>query len=101
VKLRLMGAAVEVAELLAVLYTCPRLHLAAVSAPRPNRGRGSGLVRVYAEAGIRAQTQPCHGAGSAVWVGETTGPAGPVQLWSCEGCGGTWTTVSKRPEVPR
>ena len=94
-----MGAAVEVAEMVEVLRGCPRLHLAGVSSPLPNRGRGSGLVRVYLEAGIRAQTEPCHGARSAVWVGDTSGPAGPVQLWTCTGCGGTWTTPSRRPEV--
>ena len=96
-----MGAAVEVAELVDVLRGIPQLHVGTVSDPLPNRGRDSGLVRVYAEAGIRQQTEPCHGARSAVWVGETAGRNGPVQLWSCEGCGGTWTTRSARPEVAR
>ncbi len=96
-----MGRAVEVAEMVAVLAGCPRLHLAGVSDLLPNRGRDSGLVRVYAEAGVRGQTGPCHGPDAVVWVGETVGPGGPVQLWCCEGCGGTWTTVSSRLEVPR
>ena len=99
--LRLMGTAVEVADCIAALRACHRLYLTAVSPPLPNRGRDSGLVRVYALAGMRAQTEPCHGAGSALWIGETTTPAGPVQLWSCETCGGTWTTRSRRPEVAR
>jgi hypothetical protein len=96
-----MGTAVEVADCIAALRACHRLHLTAVSPPLPNRGRDSGRVRVYALADLQTQTGPCHGAGSAVWVGETVGPAGPVQLWSCEGCGGTWTTRAKRPEVAR
>ncbi len=101
-----MGTAVEVAEGIAALRACHRLTLTAVSPPLPNRGRDCGLVRVYALAGVlvrpdRAQPGPCHGAGSAVWVGETVGPAGPVQLWSCQDCGGTWTARSRRPEVAR
>lgn len=91
-KLRLMGRVLEVAELVDVLHGCGRLHLDGVSAPLPNRGRGSGLVRVYAQAGIRSQTEPCHGAIAAVWVGETAGHGRRVDLWTCTRCAATWTT---------
>jgi hypothetical protein len=103
-RLRLLGAAVEVAEMVDVLRGCPRLRLASVSDPLSTRGarRGDRWVRVYAEAGIRAQVGPCH-PGAESWVGEAAGVGGSLHVWGCRHCGGTWTTptIPTRPEASR
>jgi hypothetical protein len=98
-----MGPHAEVADVLQVLRACQRLELATVSELLPTRGgaRGPRWVRAYLDAAVRAQTEPCHEPTDAVWVGETAGPHGPVELWSCQGCGGTWTTPVRTPEVSR
>lgn len=98
-----MGPHAEVAAALAALRACRRLEVASASKLLPTREgtRGAGWVRAYVTAAVRAQTEPCHGPTAAVWVGETAGPHGPVELWSCQGCGGTWTTPVRALEVPR
>lgn len=97
-----MGTEVEVAAVLGVLHACPRLELASVSDLLPTRGTGPiRWVRAYANAIVRPQTAPCHGPAAATWVGEAVGPDGPVHLWTCRGCGQTWTTPVRTVEVPR
>jgi hypothetical protein len=103
-KLRLLGPAIDVAETVDVLRGCPRLRLASVSDPLPTRGGlscdpASRWVRIYIEAGIRSQTGPCHGTSNVIWVGETTGAAGRVDLWTCIRCAATWTTPARPKET--
>jgi hypothetical protein len=102
-KVRLMGPAAEVADMVAALRACRRLEVAAVSKLLPTRegNRGAGWVRAYVTAAVQAQTGPCHEPTDAVWVGKTAGTDGPLDLWSCRGCGGTWTTLVRAPEASR
>lgn len=101
-KLRLMGPAGEVGEAVDVLRHCHRLHVATVSELLPTRGGAAGArwVRAYLDAAVKAQSEPCHGGAVAIWVGESSGAQGPVHLWSCRDCGGTWMTPIRRTEVP-
>jgi hypothetical protein len=102
-KLRLMGPAIEVAELLEILRGCARLRLACVSELLPTRGHAHGprWVRAYATATLHGPTGPCCGPLAAVYVGETPGPHGPRQVWTCRTCGGGWITPAPGPGVPR
>jgi hypothetical protein len=102
-RIRLLGPAGEVTDAIGVLRGCARLEVASVSDLLPTRGgrRGDRWVRAYLDAAVRAQHRPCHGAAVALWVGEDSGPQGPVHLWTCRACSQTWTTPARRSEVPQ